>query len=73
MNFRLGKHLRDIVAHAGLSKEYEDEHGKKEILAQDSVFEKLSADTLEGLEAIISHFAAPDRGRHSGFSEFNAP
>jgi hypothetical protein len=54
LSFRLGKHLRDIVAHAGLTKEYEDEHGKKETLTQDSVFEKLSVSTLEGLEAIIS-------------------
>lgn len=54
LNFRLDKHLRDIVAHAGLTKPYEDEHGKKEILTQDSVFEKLSAARLEELEAIIS-------------------
>jgi hypothetical protein len=54
LNFRLGKHLRDIVAHAGLTKEYEDEHGKKETVTQDSVFEKLSVETLEGLEASIS-------------------
>jgi len=54
LNFRLGKHLRDIVAHGGLTKEFEDEHGQKETLTQDSVFEKLSVVTLEGLEAIIS-------------------
>ncbi len=54
LNFRFGKHLRDIVAHAGLTKEYEDELEQKETLTQDSVFEKLSVAMLEGLEAIIS-------------------
>jgi hypothetical protein len=54
LNFRLDKYLRDIVAHGGLTKMYEDEYGEKEALTQDSVFEKLSVATLEALEAIIS-------------------
>ncbi len=54
LNFRLGKYLRDIVAHGGLTKEYEGDHGNKETLTEDSVFEKLSVPTLERLEAMIT-------------------
>lgn len=54
LNFRLEKHLRDLVSHTLLTKEYEDEHGHMQTLTQDSVFEELCIPALERLEAIIS-------------------
>ena len=49
INFRFGKHLRDLIAHPGIEKFFEGD-----TLDQGSVFEKLDVSTLRALQAQIS-------------------
>ena len=53
LSFRLGKCLRDLIAHAGITKKHEED-GHKEMLTQETVFERFSIATLRGLEDSIS-------------------
>lgn len=52
LNFRLGKHLRDLIAHPGIEVNFTNAPGGK--LNFTSVFEELNFTTLESLEAQIS-------------------
>ena len=54
VNFRLEKQMRDLVAHPGITKAFSDPSSKKTRLDQNEVFERLSIDTLRGLEQRIS-------------------
>ena len=54
VNFRFEKHLRDLVAHPGISIAFSDRDSEPETLDQKSVFEKLNIDTLRNLESLIS-------------------
>lgn len=49
INFRLGKHLRDIVVHPGIEIAFENE-----VLTQASVFERLRPETIRELAGMIS-------------------
>ncbi|MDX6443123.1 MAG: hypothetical protein QOH71_197 [Blastocatellia bacterium] len=52
LNFRLGKHLRDLIAHPGIEIDFPNAPSGK--LDSTSVFEDLDLSTLDALEAQIS-------------------
>ena len=52
--FRLEKHLRDLIAHPGITIAFSDGHKAEEDLDQTSVFEHLDIQTLKQLETRIS-------------------
>lgn len=54
LNVRFEKELRNIIAHGGLVKEYEDEHGHRIRLSEASVYEQLSVRSLERIVAILN-------------------
>jgi hypothetical protein len=54
LNFRLGKHLRDLVAHPGIEISFWGEDSKK--LDSVSVFEELTLNSLKALESQISEW-----------------
>jgi hypothetical protein len=54
INFRIEKHLRDLIAHPGISIAFSNRDAEPETLDQDAVFDKLSLDTLRKLESRIA-------------------
>jgi hypothetical protein len=52
VEFRLGKHLRDLVAHPGIGIDFSDRESST-VLGQEDVFERLSVQTLRGLEGKV--------------------
>lgn len=52
VEFRLGKHLRDLIAHPGIDIDFSDRESSTR-LEQDDVFERLSVQTLRGLESKV--------------------
>jgi len=52
LNFRLGKHLRDLIAHPGIEIDFPNAPGGK--LDSTSVFDDLDLSTLDALEVQIS-------------------
>lgn len=55
MNFILGKHLRDIIAHPGIKKNFQGGKREEELNVA-SVFEKLDLATLQDIDTEISRW-----------------
>ena len=54
VSFRLEKHLRDLIAHPGITIAFSDGGSEETTLDQSSVFERLDGETLRSLEAQIT-------------------
>jgi hypothetical protein len=52
LNFRLGKYLRDILAHPGIEKTFENEEKLDEV----SVYEKLTPESLEEIGDLVDRW-----------------
>ncbi len=54
VNFRLEKHLRDLIAHPGIEIAFQSPEGQKETLDYGATYQRLDLKALESLEAQMS-------------------